>query len=156
MPIPKIPNGLKLTLILPEDMVLRVKTEAVQKRTQPSVIVQRALSGYWGDTPMPIQAPASGIPMSGESLGMRLTTRQQQAIRGRNLYTLLQDVIAKGLVDEANFLNALKVSPSAYLRYWKSGAKVPVNQLRRVHGFLDNYPALDDRLAAAIAVPECI
>ena len=156
MPIPKVPNGLKLSLILPADMVLRVKTEAVQERTQPSTIVQRALTAYWGETVMPTTAFTPVLPGSDPSLGIRLTTRQKQAIRGRNLYNLLQDAIAMKLFAEAQFLKAMGVSSSAFTRFWKPGAKVPVNQLKRIHTFLSNYNSIEDALEEALRVPDII
>lgn len=154
MPLPKVPNGLKLTLILPADMVLRVKTEAVQERVQPSTIVQRALAAYWGETigtPTPITPPIF-IPRA--PTGIRLTTRQKQAIRGKNLFDLLQHAILKRLFTEGQFLGAAGVSASAFLRYWKPGGKVPVNKLKQVHAFLDNFVVLEDALKEALRVPD--
>lgn len=154
MPIPKVPQGLKLTLMLPEDMVLRVKTEAVQQRTQPSRIVQKALIAHWGETI--VAAPLSAPCLNDAEYGIRLTTRQKQAIRGRNLFALLKDAITMNLFAEGEFLNALGISASTYVRYWKPGGKVPANKLRQVHAFLDNYTKIEDALKRALRVPDFI
>jgi hypothetical protein len=156
MPIPKVPNGLKLTLILPADMVLRVKTEAVQGRTQPSTIVQRALAAYWGETTMASTTFARVIPGSGASLGIRLTTRQKLAIRGRNLYALIQNLIAMKVFTEDQFLKALGISPSKFTRYWKPPAKVPADQLQRVFSFLEAHAMDDGEIKDAVRVPDFI
>lgn len=156
MPLPKVPNGLKLTVILPADDVIWVKTEAVQKRTQPNTIIQRGLAALRGISPPPEMYTLPFRPETGVPMGIRLTTRQKQAIRGRNLYALLQDAIAMKLFTLEQFLKALGVSPSAFIRYWKPGGKVPVNMLRQTHAFLENHVAIEGALKEAVRVPDYI
>jgi hypothetical protein len=156
MPLPKVPNGLKLTLMLPGDVVLRVKTEAVQERTQPSTVVQRALAAYWGMTAIETPTWAPVALRSGAPLGLRLTTRQKQALRGRSLYALLQESLAMKLFAEDQLLKALGITRSAFIRYWQPDGKVPVNKLKQVHAFLDNYTMIEGALKDALRVPDFI
>lgn len=152
MPIPKVPNGTKLTLMLPEDVVLRIKTEALQKRVQPSDIVQGALGILWGENP---SLPSEPAPRRGTAtLEIHLTSRQMQKLRGRSLFKLIQSAIAVHLFTEDQLLRDVGVSPSAYLKHWKPGKKVPVAHLDKVVRFLATFKAIRTKLQEALNVPE--
>jgi len=46
MPLPKVPNGQKISLMLPAEVVRRIKLEALDTGSLPAVIVQKALEAY--------------------------------------------------------------------------------------------------------------
>ncbi len=48
MPLPQIRDGQKLSLVLPADVVRRLKIEAMEEGTIPALIVLEALDNYWG------------------------------------------------------------------------------------------------------------
>jgi len=48
VPLPKVPNGQKISLILPAELVRRIKLEALDSGCLPTAVVQKALEGYWG------------------------------------------------------------------------------------------------------------
>lgn len=43
MPLPKVPNGQKISLILPAELVRRIKLEALDSGCLPMAVVQKAL-----------------------------------------------------------------------------------------------------------------
>ena len=43
MPLPKVPNGQKISLILPAELVRRIKLEALDSGCLPTAVVQKAL-----------------------------------------------------------------------------------------------------------------
>jgi hypothetical protein len=48
MPLPQIRDGQKISLMLPADVVRRLKIEAMEDHTIPALILLEALDGYWG------------------------------------------------------------------------------------------------------------
>jgi hypothetical protein len=130
MPLPKVPNGQKISLMLPAELVRRIKLEALDTGSLPAGIVQKALEAYWGtqggDPPEPPARQAEGPPTG--STGGPLPLRQMKQV------TVMDAMFAQGRFTEQEFLAALGKTPGALRAAWiqhKSGTMTEVLKLEK-------------------------
>jgi hypothetical protein len=133
MPLPKVSNGQKISLMLPADVVRRIKLEALETGSLPNVIVQKALEGYWriegGDSaglPPPTGAPSNDAVANPFTLPIPLRQMKQ--------LTIMDAMLAEGQFTEQEFTAAMGKTPSALRAAWiknKSGAMTEVVKLEK-------------------------
>ena len=133
MPLPKVSNGQKISLMLPADAVRRIKLEALETGSLPTVIVQKALECYWriegGDSaqlPPRADVPANDSPIGSFTLPIPLRQMKQ--------LTIMDAMLAEGRFTEEAFATAMGKTPSALRAAWiknKSGAMTEVVKLEK-------------------------
>lgn len=133
MPLPKVPNGQKISLILPAELVRRIKLEALDSGCLPMAVVQKALEGYWGieGTGSPSVQPRPDTQALDTTLsptGLPIPLRQMKQL------TLMDALLSQGWFTEQEFTLALGKSPEGLRASWiknKSGAMTEVVRLEK-------------------------
>lgn len=113
MPLPQIRDGQKLSLMLPADVVRRLKIEAMEAGTIPALIVLEALDRYW----------------EGNSGASDPTTAAKDPKQRRTLTRLLQHLealVADRKLTVAEIAKAAGVDSSEIAGSWRSAGYVPV------------------------------
>ena len=133
MPLPKVPNGQKISLILPAEVVRRIKLEALDTGSLPTAIVQKALEAFWraedGDPPSVqprIDAPPIDPTIGPPSLPIPLRQMKQ--------LTIMDTMLAEGRFTEEEFTAAIGKAPGALRAAWiknKSGAMTEVVKIEK-------------------------
>jgi hypothetical protein len=133
MPLPKVLNGQKISLMLPAEVVRRIKLEALDAGCLPTLIVQKALEGYWriegGDS-------ASVLPRN-DALSNDSTVSPPALpipLRQMKQLTIMEAMLAEGRFTEQEFTTAMGKTPSALRAAWiknKSGAMTEVVKIEK-------------------------
>jgi hypothetical protein len=133
MPLPKVLNGQKISLMLPAEVVRRIKFEALDSGCLPTAVVQKALEGYWrieGGASASNQ-PHSGAPSNDPTvnpLSLPIPLRQMKQL------TIMDAMLGEGRFTEQEFTSALGKTPSVLRAAWiknKSGAMTEVVKLEK-------------------------
>ncbi len=112
MPLPKIRDGQKLSLMLPADVVRRLKIEAMEGSTIPALIVLEALDLYWeGNSEASDPTPTAKNPKQRRTLTRLLQHLEALVIDGK---------LTVGEIARASGVGANQVSGS-----WRSAGYVP-------------------------------
>jgi hypothetical protein len=133
MPLPKVLNGQKISLMLPAEVVRRIKLEALDAGCLPTVVVQKALEGYWrieGGNPTTTQpqADAQSNDPTASPLSLPIPLRQMKQL------TIMDAMLAEGRFTEQEFTSALGKTPSVLRAAWiknKSGAMTEIVKLEK-------------------------
>ena len=135
MPLPKVPGGQKLSLVLPSDMVRRIKLEALDSGVLPNGIVQKALAGYWRDDSADsatgqslADAPSADTPLSSRGLPIPLRQMKQLAV--------MDAMLAEGRFTEQEFTTALGKTPSALRAEWIKNKTGPLVEVVKIEKFI--------------------
>jgi hypothetical protein len=112
MPLPKIRDGQKLSLMLPADVVERLKFEAVGEGTIPALIVLEALDQFWGG-----ESEAANPTTD-------LTPKQRRSHMG--LLRHLEDLVIKGMITVEEITTAAGVGAEDFHGSWRTAGYVPV------------------------------
>jgi hypothetical protein len=133
MPLPKVLNGQKISLMLSAEIVRRIKLEALDTGSLPAVIVQKALESYWrtkdGD-PETGRPPTEGQPRESTPglLALPIPLRQMKQL------AVMDAMLAEGRFTEQEFVAAMGRTPSALRAAWiknKTGAMTEVVKIEK-------------------------
>ena len=122
MPLPKIRNGQKLSVMFPAEAIHRLKIEAMERNVLPSMILLEALDAYWdGDSEAsnPTTSP---------------TTAQRKA--SARLLRHLETLIIEGKLAVAEIASAAGVSEEEFQDSWRKAGYVPMVFTAPVINFL--------------------
>ena len=133
MPLPKVLNGQKISLMLPAEVVRRIKLEALDTGCLPTVVVQKALEGYWridseNSTSVQPRVGAQSNDPSVSPLSLPIPLRQMKQL------TIMDAMLAEGRFTEQEFTSAVGKAPGALRAAWiknKSGAMTEVVKLEK-------------------------
>lgn len=135
MPLPKVPDGQKLSLVLPADMVRRIKLEALDTGALPNGIVQQALAGYWRDEGAdsatgqpPTGAPAVDTTLTPRGLPIPLRQMKQLAV--------MDAMLAEGRFTEQEFTTALGKTPGVLRAEWIKNKTGPLVEVVKIEKFI--------------------
>lgn len=122
MPLPKIRDGQKISLMLPAKVITLLKEQAADEGKIPALIILEALDQYWdGNSPA---ANPTDDP----------TPRQRKAYT--KLLRHLEDLIIGGKVTVAEIAGAAGVDPVEVQGAWRTSGFVPVVSVAPVLSFL--------------------
>jgi hypothetical protein len=122
MPLPKIRDGQKLSLMLPADVIERVRSEAADEGMIPAMIILAALDEYWGGNSEAANPTTDPTP------------RQRKALS--NLLHHLEDLIINGTLTVAEIAEAAGVPKGDFQGAWRTAGFVPVASGKPVVKFL--------------------
>jgi hypothetical protein len=133
MPLPKVLNGQKISLMLPAEVVRRIKLEALDTGCLPTAVVQKALEGYWrigtgNSAPIQPQAGEQSNDPTVSPLNLPIPLRQMKQL------TIMDAMLAEGRFTEQEFTSAVGKTPSVLRAAWiknKSGAMTEVVKLEK-------------------------
>ncbi len=133
MPLPKVPNGQKISLMLPAEVVRRIKLEALDTGSLPAVIVQKALEAYWrieggASAVVEPRIDAQSIDSAVSPPSLPIPLRQMKQL------TIMDAMLAEGRFTEQEFTAAMGKTPSALRAAWiknKSGAMTEVVKIEK-------------------------
>jgi len=133
MPLPKVLNGQKISLMLPAEVVRRIKLEALDTGCLPTVVVQKALEGYWrteagNSASVQSQAGAQPNDPAVSPLSLPIPLRQMKQL------TIMDAMLAEGRFTEQEFTSAVGKTPSVLRAAWiknKSGAMTEIVKLEK-------------------------
>lgn len=112
MPLPQIRDGQKISLMLPADVVRRLKIEAMEAGTIPALIVLEALDQYW----------------DGSNGASDPTTAAKDPKQRRTLTHLLQHLealVTDGKLTVAEIAKTTGVKPEEITGAWRTAGYVP-------------------------------
>lgn len=137
MPLPKVRDGQTLTLVLPADVVRRIKLEALDTGAQPTVIVQKALESYWR---VGSADSASGLPSAITHSDEVMVTPSIQPIPIRQMKQLviMDAMLAEGRFTEQEFITAIGKTPSALRAEWIKNKFGAPSEVVKVEKFISS------------------
>jgi len=113
MPLPQIRDGQKISLMLPADVVRRLKIEAMEAGTIPALIVLEALDQYW----------------EGNNGASDPTTTAKDPKQRRTLTRLLQhleELVTDRKLTVAEIAKAAGVKADEISGSWRTAGYVPI------------------------------
>jgi hypothetical protein len=119
MPLPQIRDGHKLSLVLPADVIRRLKVEAMEGGTIPALIVLEALDQYWdGNNGASDPTTAAKDP------------RQRSTLT--HLLEHLEALVADGKLTLGEIAKAAGVATEQITTSWRNSGYVPASCGRAV------------------------
>jgi len=118
MPLPQIRDGRTLSVKLPEDVIRRIKLEAMERDILPAQIVLEALDHYWegnSEASHPLAVPPP-----------------EQKRMGERMLRHLEALIAEGKVTAREIEDAAKAEHGDLKRLWAKKGIVPPSCVGRV------------------------
>jgi len=122
MPLPKIRDGQKFSIMLPADVIERVRSEATDDGKIPAMIILEALDEHWGGNSEAANPSTDPTP------------RQRKTLV--NLLRHLEDLIIGGKVTVSEIAKAAGVSAGDVQGAWRTVGFVPVASAAPVLKFL--------------------
>jgi len=122
MPLPKIRNGQKLSLMLPAEVVERLKSQAAEEGKIPALVILEALDYYWGGNSEAANPTTDPTPRERKTLV--------------KLLRHLEDLIIGGTLTVAEIAKAAGVSAEDVQGAWRTTGFVPVASAAPVIKFL--------------------
>ena len=126
MPLPRIREGRKLSLMLPADVVARIKTEALKRGTIPALVILEALDAYWGGIS---EASYPTIPHTNAK--SKLPKQEERRALGR-MYRHLERLMTEGSLTIAEVAAASGLREADIRDGWAPSGIVPKAYLEAV------------------------
>ena len=130
MPLPRIRDGRKLSLMIPADALARLKVEALKRRTIPALIILEALDNYWGGDS---EAAYSTIPHTNQITKLPTPTERRGL---RRFYAYLDKLVVAGRLSWVEIARAAKVKVSDITSGWQASRIVPKQHLLAIFSLL--------------------
>jgi len=150
MPRPKVPNGQKLSLMIPVEVVRRLKIEAMDAGTIPSEIVQKALEIYW----RAFDGGGAGLARPLEDLRSFESTTPPPTltIPRQHLQQLavMDAMLAEGQFSENEFVTAIGSTPKALRAEWSKDMMGKTREVVKVVSYLISRCGSKEAFAARI------
>lgn len=134
MPLPRVTDGKKLSLLLPVEVVRRVKHEAIDRGVIPAEVVRLALAAWWGESPATTQKQGT--------TRQRSTPRQREVVssvdmdRRRSLFTFVDTLVTAGRFTQVDIMGHIGTSPANYRSGWRAAGAIPEKHVEAVITFL--------------------
>lgn len=126
MPLPRIRDGKKLSLMLPAEAVDRIKAEAQQKGTVPAVLLLKVLEQYWGGEN---EASCPTIPHTTHNPKPPTTQERKRLVR---MLTYLEGLIDQEALTANEIAKAVGVRTRGLRQSWTNLGYLPKAQLEPI------------------------